>query len=166
MGVPELAAEADGEGLARFPSAAAAALATVRLDKEREAEDGFDWAWVAHPGLVPVCRAAFDEVLGARPHQLDRTRDEVAVTAADLLSVRRTSGPPTPDGVRTNTAVALGYFDAWLRGQGAVALDGARRRAAAVLHLRRLRPPPRAGPRGRPRRPRRVAGSRRLAPPG
>ncbi|SHM73076.1 malate synthase A [Streptomyces yunnanensis] len=114
------------------PAAHQAALATVRLDKEREAEDGFDGSWVAHPSLVPVCRAAFDAVLGARPHQLDRTRDEVAVTAADLLSVRRTSGPPTPDGVRTNIAVALRYFDAWLRGQGAVALDGLMEDAATA----------------------------------
>lgn len=101
-----------------------AALATVRLDKEREAEDGFDGSWVAHPGLVPVCRAAFDAVLDDRAHQLDRTRDDVAVTAADLLSTRRVGGPPTPDGVRTNVAVAVRYFAAWLRGQGVVALDG------------------------------------------
>ncbi|MEU8824714.1 malate synthase A [Streptomyces sp. NPDC048636] len=114
------------------PAAHEAALAKVRLDKEREAEDGFDGSWVAHPGLVPVCREVFDGVLGDRPHQLDRTRDEVDVTAAELLSVRRISGPPTPEGVRTNIAVALGYFAAWLRGQGAVALDGLMEDAATA----------------------------------
>ncbi|MFJ6755914.1 malate synthase A [Streptomyces sp. NPDC091273] len=110
----------------------AAALARVRLDKEREAEDGFDGSWVAHPGLVPVCREVFGGVLGARPHQLDRLREDVHVTAADLLSVRRISGPPTPEGIRANTAVALRYFDAWLRGSGAVALYGLMEDAATA----------------------------------
>ncbi|GGV10335.1 malate synthase A [Streptomyces spectabilis] len=108
----------------RDPAAREAALATVRLDKEREAESGFDGSWVAHPGLVSTCRAVFDGVLGERPHQIDRRRDDVAVTAADLLSVRRVSGPPTPEGVRANIAVALRYFAAWLRGEGSVAVDG------------------------------------------
>ncbi|MFD0265328.1 malate synthase A [Streptomyces sp. NPDC127106] len=110
----------------------AAARAKVRLDKEREAEDGFDGSWVAHPALVPVCREVFDGVLGSRPHQLDRTREDVAVTAADLLAVRRTSAPPTAGGVRANVAVALRYFDAWLRGHGAVALDGLMEDAATA----------------------------------
>ncbi|MFD9000252.1 malate synthase A [Streptomyces sp. NPDC059582] len=114
------------------PAAHEAALAKVRLDKEREAEDGFDGSWVAHPGLVPVCRTVFDAVLGERPHQIDRTRDDVEVTPADLLSVRRISGPPTDDGVRTNIAVALRYFAAWLRGQGAVALYGLMEDAATA----------------------------------
>ncbi|GFE21498.1 malate synthase A [Streptomyces nigrescens] len=109
-----------------------AAPATVRLDKEREAEDGFDGSWVAHPGLVPVCREVFDGVLGDRPHQIERTRDDVEVTAADLLSVRRISGLPTPEGLRTNIAVALRYFDAWLRGSGAVALYGLMEDAATA----------------------------------
>ncbi|MFE7277909.1 malate synthase A [Streptomyces sp. NPDC057623] len=114
------------------PAANEAALAKVRLDKEREAEDAFDGSWVAHPGLVPVCREVFDKVLGERPHQIDRTRDDVEVTAADLLSVRRISGPPTPEGVRTNIVVALRYFAAWLRGQGAVALYGLMEDAATA----------------------------------
>ncbi|MFJ9624472.1 malate synthase A [Streptomyces sp. NPDC101181] len=101
-----------------------AALAKVRLDKEREAEDGYDGSLVAHPGLVPVCRTAFDGVLGERPHQLERTRDDVHVTAEDLVAVRRTAGRPTPQGVRDNITAALRYYDAWLRGRGAVALDG------------------------------------------
>ncbi|MFI9626297.1 malate synthase A [Streptomyces sp. NPDC052042] len=114
------------------PAANEAAFAKVRLDKEREAEDGFDGSWVAHPALVPVCREVFDGVLGERPHQLDRTRDDVEVTPADLLSVRRISGPPTPDGVRTNIAVALRYYAAWLRGQGAGAIDGLMEDAATA----------------------------------
>ncbi|WP_330454897.1 MULTISPECIES: malate synthase A [unclassified Streptomyces] len=114
------------------PAADEAAFAKVRLDKEREAEDGFDGSWVAHPALVPVCRDVFDGVLGARPHQLDRTRDDVEVTPAELLSVRRISGPPTPEGVRTNISVALRYYAAWLRGQGAVAVDGLMEDAATA----------------------------------
>ncbi|MBT2541118.1 malate synthase A [Streptomyces sp. ISL-44] len=114
------------------PEADTAALAKVRLDKEREAEDGFDGSWVAHPGLVPVCREVFDGVLGERPHQLERLRQDVHVTAAELLSVRRTSGPPTPEGIRANVSVALRYFDAWLRGSGAVALDGLMEDAATA----------------------------------
>ncbi|WP_406263514.1 malate synthase A [Streptomyces sp. NBC_00191] len=109
-----------------------AAFAKVRLDKEREAEDGFDGSWVAHPGLVPLCRDTFDSVLGDRPHQIDRTRDDAEVNAADLLAVRRTAGPPTPEGVRANVAVALRYFDAWLRGSGAVALYGLMEDAATA----------------------------------
>ncbi|MCZ1005513.1 malate synthase A [Streptomyces lydicus] len=129
-------AHAIGGMAAQVPSKDAAAheaaLAKVRLDKEREAEDGFDGSWVAHPGLVPVCRTAFDDVLGDRPHQIERTRDEVEVTAADLLTVRRISGPPTQEGVRTNIAVALRYFNAWLRGSGAVALYGLMEDAATA----------------------------------
>lgn len=116
----------------RDAAANEAALAKVRLDKEREAEDGFDGSWVAHPGLVPVCREVFDGVLGERPHQIERTRDDVAVTADDLLAVHRTAGPPTPEGVRANIAVALRYLDAWLRGQGAVALYGLMEDAATA----------------------------------
>ncbi|MGW4444713.1 malate synthase A [Streptomyces sp. NPDC004682] len=114
------------------PAANEAATAKVRLDKEREAEDGFDGSWVAHPALVPVCREVFDGVLDDRAHQIDRTRDDVAVTPADLLSVRRISGPPTTEGVRANISVALRYFAAWLRGQGAVALDGLMEDAATA----------------------------------
>ncbi|MFE1869472.1 malate synthase A [Streptomyces sp. NPDC059496] len=129
-------AQAIGGMAAHVPSrdaeANAAALAKVRLDKEREAEDGFDGSWVAHPGLVPVCREVFDGVLGERPSQLDRTREDVEVTAADLLSVRRIAAPPTREGIRSNVAVALRYFDAWLRGSGAVALYGLMEDAATA----------------------------------
>ncbi|MEU9731602.1 malate synthase A [Streptomyces sp. NPDC048002] len=114
------------------PAANEAALAGVRLDKEREAEDGFDGSWVAHPGLVPVCREVFDGVLGVLPHQLDRTRDDVDVSAADLLSVRRIVGPPTSEGVRVNISVTVRYFAAWLRGRGAVAINGLMEDAATA----------------------------------
>ncbi|MFI5662439.1 malate synthase A [Streptomyces sp. NPDC051684] len=114
------------------PEANEAAWAKVRLDKEREAEDGFDGSWVAHPALVPLCREVFDGVLGDEPHQLSRTREDVEVTPSQLLAVRKVSGPPTPQGVRTNVSVAVRYFAAWLRGQGAVALDGLMEDAATA----------------------------------
>ncbi|QEU89867.1 malate synthase A [Streptomyces kanamyceticus] len=114
------------------PAANEVALGKVRLDKEREAEDGFDGSWVAHPALVPVCREVFDGVLESRPHQIERTRGEGEVTAHQLLSVRRISAPPTAHGLRTNIAVAVRYFAAWLRGQGAVALDGLMEDAATA----------------------------------
>ncbi|MEU7605959.1 malate synthase A, partial [Streptomyces sp. NPDC041003] len=129
-------AHAIGGMAAHVPSkdaeANTAALAKVRLDKEREAEDGFDGSWVAHPGLVPVCREVFDGVLGERPSQLERTREDVEVAAADLLSVRRIAAPPSSEGIRSNVAVALRYFDAWLRGSGAVALYGLMEDAATA----------------------------------
>ncbi|MFF9641182.1 malate synthase A [Kitasatospora aureofaciens] len=106
------------------PDANEAALTKVRLDKEREAHDGFDGSWVAHPGLVATCRSVFDSVLGDRPNQLDQTREDVEVTAADLLSVHRTFGNPTPTGLRANIAVALRYLIVWLNGTGAVAVFG------------------------------------------
>ncbi|MFD7908125.1 malate synthase A [Kitasatospora sp. NPDC059747] len=109
----------------RDPAANEAALTKVRADKEREAGDGFDGSWVAHPGLVATCHTAFDAVLGDRPHQLDRTREDVDVTAADLLAVHRLSpGLPTDHGLRSNVAVALRYLTAWLGGAGAVAVFG------------------------------------------
>jgi malate synthase len=101
----------------------ATAFAKVRADKEREAGDGFDGSWVAHPGLVEVCRAAFDEVLGDRPNQLDRQRADVRVTADDLLAVDGTPGRVTGEGVRANVSVALRYIAAWLGGTGAVGID-------------------------------------------
>src|SRR5207302_7236492 len=106
----------------RDPELNEMALAKVRADKEREAGDGFDGSWVAHPDLVPVCREVFDGVLDGRPNQLDRTRDEVSVTADQLLDVAATPGKPTAAGLRGNVAVALRYLEAWLRGNGAVAI--------------------------------------------
>ncbi|MEV7603054.1 malate synthase A [Kitasatospora sp. NPDC089797] len=109
----------------RDAEANAVALTKVRADKEREAGDGFDGSWVAHPGLVATCRTAFDAVLDDRPNQLDRTREDVEVTADDLLGVHRLSvGLPTDQGLRANVAVALRYLTAWLGGSGAVAVFG------------------------------------------
>ncbi|SFC39487.1 malate synthase A [Streptomyces aidingensis] len=100
----------------------AAALEKVRADKEREAGDGFDGSWVAHPALVPVARAAFDAVLGERPHQKERLREDVRVGAADLLAVDSLDARPTMAGLRNAVQVGTRYLRAWLAGQGAVAV--------------------------------------------
>jgi malate synthase len=99
------------------------ALAKVREDKEREAGDGFDGTWVAHPDLVPTATEVFDGVLGERPNQVDRLRDDVRASAADLLSVPATPGEVSDQGVAANVKVGIGYLDAWLRGVGAAAID-------------------------------------------
>ncbi|MGH9363451.1 MAG: malate synthase, partial [Thermoanaerobaculia bacterium] len=106
----------------RDPEVTAAALARVREDKEREARDGFDGTWVAHPDLVPVAQEVFDRVLGERPHQKHRRREEVRVTPGELLDFRVDGGRVTERGVRNNLTVALQYLDAWLRGTGAAAI--------------------------------------------
>jgi malate synthase len=106
----------------RDPAVNAVALAKVRQDKEREAADGFDGSWVAHPDLVPVCREVFDAALGDRPNQLERRREHVDVTAAQLLDIAATPGTMTLDGLRNDIAVAVRYIGEWLRGTGAVAI--------------------------------------------
>jgi malate synthase len=98
------------------------ALARVREDKRAEAELGYDGAWVAHPDLVPVVDAVFDEVLGQRPHQKHRA-PAAPVPAERLLDVRVSGGRVTDAGVRGNVSVALQYLEAWLRGAGAVAIN-------------------------------------------
>ena len=80
----------------------AAAFAKVRDDKTREANDGFDGSWVAHPGMVDLCKEVFTSVLGDKPNQIDRTREEVQVTAAQLLDVASTPGDVTEAGLRNN----------------------------------------------------------------
>jgi malate synthase len=104
------------------PQVTEKALTKVREDKRREAGAGFDGSWVAHPGLVAVCREEFDRVLRDRPNQLTRLRDDVSVTADDLLDVSATSGEITADGVRGDVAVGLRYLYTWLGGNGAVAI--------------------------------------------
>jgi malate synthase len=104
----------------------------VREDKVRESRDGFDGTWIAHPGLGPVAREAFEEVLGKRPHQKHRHRDEVDVRAADLLSIPATPGQVSRDGVRQNVSVAVRYLAAWLDGWGAAALDNLMEDAATA----------------------------------
>jgi malate synthase len=106
----------------RDPQVNEIALAKVREDKEREAKDGFDGTWVAHPDLVPVALEVFDRVLGEQPHQKHRLREDVQVTARDLLDVRVPGGRITEGGLRNNVSVALQYLDSWLRGQGAAAI--------------------------------------------
>jgi malate synthase len=98
------------------------ALARVRDDKRREAGAGFDGTWVAHPDLVPVALEEFDEVLGPRPNQVERLREEVDVAAADLLDVHVPGGEITGEGVRMNVSVGLRYLESWLGGTGAVAI--------------------------------------------
>src|SRR5207248_2137587 len=105
------------------PGANERALAAVSDDKVREAGDGFDGTWVAHPDLVPTALAEFDRVLGDRPNQLERTREEVVVTAADLLDVRVPGGTVTEAGVRANVSVGIQYLASWLRGVGAAAIN-------------------------------------------
>src|SRR3954463_9998895 len=106
----------------RDPEVNATALAKVREDKTREANAGFDGSWVAHPDLVPICREVFDEVLGDRPNQLDRLRDDVQVSAAELLDVAATPGSVTEAGLRNNISVGIQYLASWLRGSGAVGI--------------------------------------------
>ena len=98
------------------------ALDKVREDKRREAGDGFDGTRVAHPDLVPVAMACFDAVLGSKPNQIDRKRDEVQVTAADLLNIPATPGDVTEEGLRNDVSVAIQYLSSWLRGTGAAAI--------------------------------------------
>lgn len=109
-----------------------AAFAKVRADKTREAGDGFDGSWVAHPDLVPICREVFDAVLGERPNQLDRQRPEVSVSADELLDVTSASGSATEAGLRTNLAVAITYTAVWLSGNGAVAINNLMEDAATA----------------------------------
>jgi malate synthase len=106
----------------RDPEVNERALAKVREDKTRESTDGFDGSWVAHPDLVPICREIFDGVLGDAPNQLSRQRDDVHVTAAQLLDVKDTPGEITEAGLRNNISVGLQYLANWLGGNGAVAI--------------------------------------------
>jgi malate synthase len=98
------------------------ALAKVREDKIREANDGFDGTWVAHPDLVPVAMAEFDRVLGTRNNQLERTRDEVRVSDEQLRAVGVPGGTITDAGVKSNVSVGIQYLESWLRGVGAAAI--------------------------------------------
>jgi malate synthase len=116
----------------RDPQVTERALEQVAADKRREAGDGFDGTWVAHPDLIPTARAEFDAVLGDRPNQLDRTRDEVRVTAAELLDIGSAGGQVTEAGVRDNVRIALRYIESWLRGVGAAAIDNLMEDAATA----------------------------------
>jgi malate synthase len=110
----------------------AVALAKVRDDKLRESRDGFDGTWVAHPDLVPIARAVFDEALVGKPNQVDRKREDVAVTAADLRNVQVWGGRITEAGLRQNINVAIQYLESWLRGVGAAAIHNLMEDAATA----------------------------------
>ncbi len=116
----------------RDPEANERALAKVAEDKVREANDGFDGTWVAHPDLVETATAEFDRVLGDRPNQVDRLRDDVEVSARDLLDVRVPDGKITAEGVRANVSIGLRYLASWLSGVGAAAIDNLMEDAATA----------------------------------
>ena len=99
------------------------ALEAVTIDKAREAADGFDGTWVAHPDLIPVAQKEFDAVLGTKPNQIERLRDDVHVVPDQLLDIQSIGGDVTDAGLRTNVAVGLLYIESWLRGTGAAAID-------------------------------------------
>ncbi len=101
------------------PEANEAAMERVRADKKREASDGHDGTWVAHPGLVEIARAEFDAIMQG-PNQIARKRQDVHVAASDLIAVPE--GTRTEAGLRQNVAVGIGYIEAWLRGIGCVPL--------------------------------------------
>ncbi|WP_216208907.1 malate synthase A [Amycolatopsis aidingensis] len=114
------------------PEVTEKAMAKVRDDKAREAGDGFDGSWVAHPGMVDLCREEFDKVLGDKPNQLDRTRDEVRVTADQLLDVAATEGSATMAGLRGAVDVGVRYLASWLGGTGAAAIHNLMEDAATA----------------------------------
>ncbi len=114
------------------PEINAAALAKVRDDKRREVNDGFDGTWVAHPDLVPTASEVFDAVLGARPHQKDKRREEVQVTAQQLVDPKVPGGSVTEAGVRLNVDVALQYLGSWLQENGAAAIHNLMEDAATA----------------------------------
>src|SRR5256885_926619 len=116
----------------RDPDVNAVALARVREDKQREAGDGFDGTWVAHPDLVPVALEEFDAVLGNLPNQVDRVTSGVEVTVDELLDFAIPGGEITDEGLRANVSVAVRYIDARLQGAGAAPIDNLMEDAATA----------------------------------
>jgi malate synthase len=116
----------------RTPEINEKALAGVRADKEREAGQGFDGTWVAHPDLVEVAMAEFNRVLGERPNQVDRLRDDVDVSASDLLDAASAGGEITEAGLRNDVNVGIQYISSWLRGNGAAAIHNLMEDAATA----------------------------------
>jgi malate synthase len=107
------------------------AFAGIRNDKTRDANDGYDGGWVAHPGLVDVAMAEFVKVLGDKPNQFERQRDDVQVAAADLLDFKP-EAPITEQGVRNNINVGIHYLAAWLAGNGCVPIHNLMEDAATA----------------------------------
>ncbi|HEY1514279.1 MAG TPA: malate synthase A [Gaiellaceae bacterium] len=116
----------------RDPEVNAVALAKVSEDKRREAGDGFDGTWIAHPDLVPTAMAEFDAVLGDRANQVERKRDDVHVTEEALRDFDIPGSEITDDGLRVNVSVGVRYIDAWLQGVGAAAIDNLMEDAATA----------------------------------
>jgi malate synthase len=116
----------------RDPEVNEVALAKVSEDKRREATDGFDGSWVAHPDLVPVAMQEFDAVLGGRPHQVEKKRPDVHVTEEELVDFTVPGGEITDEGLRVNVSVGVRYVDAWLHGVGAAAIDNLMEDAATA----------------------------------
>jgi malate synthase len=116
----------------RDPEANRRAIDAVREDKRREAGAGFDGTWVAHPDLVPVATEEFDAVLGDRPNQIDRLRDDVDVTPEQLLAADETPGEVTETGLRNDVSVGFRYISFWLSGRGAAGIDGLMEDAATA----------------------------------
>ena len=116
----------------RDPQVNEVAMAKVADDKRRESGDGFDGTWVAHPDLVPLATEIFDGVLGERPNQKERLREEVSVTAGQLLDLHVEGGTITEAGLRLNVSVALQYLDSWLQGNGAAAINNLMEDAATA----------------------------------
>ncbi len=108
------------------------AIAAVQADKQREAEAGFDGTWVAHPDIVDVATEEFDKVLGDRPNQIGRRRDDVSISAADLLDVGSTPGEITEQGLRNDVNVGFQYISFWLGGRGAAGINGLMEDAATA----------------------------------
>lgn len=119
----------------RQPEVTERALSKVSADKRREATDGFDGSWVAHPDLIDTARAEFDKVLDGRPHQVDRLREDVRVGRRDLLDIAsagRAGATITEAGLRSNISVGVRYIASWLRGTGAAAIDNLMEDAATA----------------------------------
>jgi malate synthase len=110
----------------------AKALDGVRADKDREVGQGYDGTWVAHPDLVPVAREVFEKGLGGKPNQLERRRDDVSVTAEELLDLAATPGHITEAGLRTNVSVGFQYISFWLSGRGAAGINSLMEDAATA----------------------------------
>src|SRR5690606_17905971 len=108
------------------------AIAAVRADKRREAMAGFDGTWVAHPDVVGVAMAEFDTVIGSEPNQIGRLRDDVHVTAEQLLDAASTPGEITEHGLRVNVNVGFQYISYWLSGRGAAGIDNLMEDAATA----------------------------------
>jgi malate synthase len=116
----------------RDPVVTEIALAKLKEDKERESQDGCDGTWVAHPDLVPLTKEIFDAVLGDRPNQKEKLREDVHVTADQILDVQVPGGEITEAGLRLNISVALQYINAWLNGNGAAAINNMMEDAATA----------------------------------